>query len=1033
DGVHTLENEGVTRFLELGPDGVLTALAEDSLTEPAGMLAPALRGGRPERETVMGALALIRMSGGSPDWSAALGRARRVPLPGYAFQHARYWLDAPVAAGDAEGLGLNAAEHPLLGAAVALAGRDETLFTGRLSLSTHPWFADHAVAGAVLLPGTGLLELAAHAAEQTGGGRIAELNLAAPLVLPEHGGVQVQVAVGAPDDKDVRTLDIHSRVDEGDWNLNAHGTLDSGTAGAQAAFAAAWPPDGADEVDLSGAYERLDERGFVYGPAFRGLRRAWRDGNEMFAEVVLPDELRPTAGQFLLHPAVLDAALHLLLPGVVDDGPARIPFVWSDVRVYAAGAGVLRVRCTLTDPSAGPGADTVEASLTVTDGAGHPVLSVGSLALRPLSPDALRAASGAARDGSFAVAWNELRGVEAPVDTADWAVVGGPGGGTTPAYADLGAAAAAGARTLLWSPQPLDWAEATGAAFAGTARDELRRTLELVQSFLADERLAQSRLAVVTRGAVPAGLGEDVTDLARAGVWGLLRVAQTENPDRIVLVDADPGTADGDREVSRAVNSGRPQIAIRGGRLLAPGLSRSPGAERPTSPAWDSGTVLVTGATGTLGRVLARHLVTGRGVRSLLLLSRRGEEAPGAGDLRAELTELEVSVRFAACDVADRSALAEVLDTLPREIPLSAVVHTAGVLDDTVIGELSAERLDAVLRPKIDAAWNLHELTRDMDLSAFVLYSSVAGLLGTAGQANYAAGNAFLDALAAHRQAHGLPATSLAWGLWEESSTISGGLSRADRRRLERLGLLPLPSDAAMRLFDTAVAGAQPLVAATHLDLAVLRRQGEQAHPMLRALVPGGDWRRTTASTAQDAANAAPDLSLRLAGLGSAEREEVLADTVRGQVAEVLGHTGGGGVSADRSFQELGFDSLTAVELRNRLNAATGLRLPSTLVFDYPNLAALARRLADEIGSLQAPSPSDGSALADLDRARTAIASMAADDGAARTRVAARLRELLSLAEAADTTAPVTDEYDGEPDLEAATDEELFALLDERE
>ncbi|UQX05328.1 type I polyketide synthase [Streptomyces sp. RerS4] len=1018
DGVRYLEAQGVTDFLELGPDGVLTALAQGSLEQEAGALVPALRRDRPEGESVAGAMALLRMRGARPDFAKLFPGARTVTLPTYAFQHERYWLDDPKAPADAAGLGLAATGHPLLGAAVASAHRDEYLFTGRLSRRTHGWLTEHAVHGTVLVPGTGLVELAARAGEQLGVERVEELMLSAPLVLPEQGGVQVQVVVGEADGAGRRTVEVFSRPDDGDvatdrpWALNANGAL--APAGDAGEALTAWPPAGAAEVSLEGVYERLDSLGYAYGPAFQGLSRLWTLGeDEIFAEVRLPEAQRADAGAFLLHPALLDAALHPLLPGVAfESGQARLPFSWAGVSVHAVGATALRVRLALS----GQETETLQASLTVADATGAPVASVESLLLRPVSKEALREAASTARDGLFRVAWNALPAPAGSVDTSGWAVVGDVTLAGASSYASLEEVAA-----LENVPATVVLAPATGTGdVVEAARRTLRESLAALQSWLADARFEDSTLVVATRGAIATTAGEGVTDLAQAGVWGLVRVAQTENPGRIVLVDLD-----GDTLPAAALGAGEPQIAVRGDELRVPRLARTRQDEEATRPRWDQGTTLITGATGALGGVLARHLVTEHGARHLLLLSRRGIDAPGAEELRTELTGLGAEVTVAACDVTDRESLAGVLAAIPEHAPLTGVIHTAGVLDDTVLSDLTPERLEKVLAPKVDAAWNLHELTKDLDLSAFVLYSSIAGLIGNAGQANYAAGNTFLDALAQYRQANGLPGTSLAWGLWAQASTISGSLEEADLRRLARLGLLPLSSADAMDLFDAAPGTGEPVLAVTRLALEALRKQGDRLPPLLRDLAPAGPRRAVAGGGAAGGAEGGPSLAERLGALPEEERVTLLTDLVRAQVAAVLGHADHSGIDADRAFQELGFDSLTAVELRNQLNAATGLRLPSTLVFDYPNPAALAAYLRKQITveDVSAAAP----VLSDLDKLKSAIQAVASDREAF-DQITGRLRELLDIA---DTAGGGKAEEDAHADLDEASDEELFALLDD--
>ncbi|MEU7088433.1 type I polyketide synthase, partial [Streptomyces achromogenes] len=947
--VRSLLEDGFGTFVEASPHPVL-AVAVQETAEATGHDAAVIGSLRRDEgglERFWLSLGEAHNHGVAVDWQAVFATtgARRVPLPTYAFQRTRHWLETSATPSDASGFGLGSADHPLLGAAVAVADRDGFLLTGKLSRRTHPWLADHTVHGSALLPGTALVELAARAGEYAGCERIEELTLEAPLTLPDGEGLQIQLVVGEADEDGHRRLGVYSRPesaarDRRAWTAHAGGLLAPAT-GEPPTGLLAWPPAGAEEVDLDGVYERVAEHGYSYGPAFRGLRRLWRGDGELFAEVALGEDQQADAGKFVLHPALLDAALHSLLPGVAGDRPPLLPFAWSDVSVHATGASVLRVRLTPTGPES--------VTLLVADGVGAPVATIGSLALRPLSKEALAAAADAHRDGLFRVEWTPLAAPDGDVDTSRWAVVGTgdpafpvAAGRTWPGLDALAAAVDDGAPVpdvVLVVPAVR---ETAAGELPAAARTAVRHHVELARDWLADERFADTRLVAVTRRAVAAGTDDEVTDLVHAGLWGLFRSAETENPGRFALVDLDgrPGGADA---LAAAVASGETQSAVRDGTVVVPRLTRAHPGRAPrdgadTSP-WERGTVLVTGATGTLGRLLARHLVVRHGARRLLLLSRRGADAPGAAELRDELAALGAEAVFAACDAADREALSSVLDTIGAEHPLTAVVHTAGAVDDGLLPGLTPERVDAVLRPKVDAAWHLHELTRDLDLSAFVLYSSLAGLLGTAGQSNYAAGNTFLDALAVHRAAHGLPATSLAWGLWEEGSASTSHLDEVDLKRMARSGLLPLSSEDGLALFDASLTTGETVLAVTALDTAALRHSAEPPS-LLRGLVPA------TRRRARAGASGGSSLAEQLAPLSADERRRILTDLVRGHVAGVLGHPDPDGLDADRAFKELGFDSLTAVELRNRLGSATGLRLPTTLVFDHPTPAAIAAHLS---------------------------------------------------------------------------------------
>ncbi|GAB2825454.1 hypothetical protein GCM10022221_24430 [Actinocorallia aurea] len=946
DSLDRLAADGVTAFVELGPDGVLSALAARALPEGGNAL-PALRPGRPERVTALLALGLAHAAGKDVAWREFFPGARTVPLPTYPFQRERYWLASrPV--GDAAGLGLERPGHPLLGAALSLADAPGTVLTGRISLRTHPWLADHVVQGTAIVPGTALVELAVRAGDETGLPALAELVIEAPLPVPARGGVALQVAAGEPAPDGTRQVTVHSRPEgsAGPWTRHAVGVLAPGRADAPPADSA-WPPAGAEPLDVAGIYPELSDAGLHYGPAFRGLRAAWRTTDGFLAEVALPADT--PADAFGLHPALLDAALHIAAHHGLrtsPEGSNRLPFAYSDVRLHASGASALRVRITLRGDD--------ELALEAADETGAPVVSVGALRARLVSARQLRTAG--------------------PTDLYE-----------------------------------VRWTEAAPSGRSGTDA----QTIEAADAADALERLQEALegdrpLVVLTRGAVAAA-DTDSPVLTAAPVWGLVRAAQAEHPGRIVLVDV----AEGERAPADPFSYGEPQLAVRDGRVLAPRLVRAaPPAEDAQPLTWRTdGTVLITGGTGVLGAAVARHLVQAHGVRNLLLLSRGGPDAPGAKALADDLADLasprtnttgatavdraasdtaapagrlrtetapdrDTSVEAApdsatsagpdgprievvAVDVADREALAAALAAIPPERPLTGIVHTAGVVDDGLIGTLTAERLAGVFGAKADGAWHLHELTEGLDLDAFVLYSSAAGIIGGPGQGSYAAANTFLDALAAHRHARGLPGTSLAWGMWAEPSGVTAHLTDVDRSRAARSGLRPLETGAGLALFDAAVGLARPLLVPAPLDPAALRARGEDLPAVLRALVPAV---RRTAS----AAAGGPSLARRLAGVPEDGREDALVEILREEAAAVLGTTADR-IEPDRPFQEAGLDSLASVELRNRLGALSGLRLSATVTFDHPDARALAAHLL----TLLADAPADGpapAATAEADR-----------------------------------------------------------------
>ncbi|MFC4116911.1 type I polyketide synthase [Nonomuraea zeae] len=1266
-GVAELRRLGVDTFLELGPDATLTAMA-GQLADDASVLVPSLRRDRPEPATFLAALAELHTCGVPVDWSPLAAGAEHVELPTYPFQRHRFWLETAEPAGDVSAAGLNAAGHPLLGAAVSIADGDGLLLTGRLSVRSHPWLADHVVHGVALLPGTAFVELALHAAHLVGCAGVGELTLHAPLTFAGDEQAQVQVRVDAADEDGHRAIIVYSRTGEGDWTRHATGTL---TADAPAADptagsgAAAWPPPGAVAADAGELYPRFADLGVAYGPAFHGVRAAWLAGDDVYAEVVLPEEV--DADGYGVHPALLDAALHAsLLAG--EAGQVRLPFSWSGVTLHAPGATSLRVRLSGTGDN--------KAALTIWDDTGASVANVSALTVRPVSAAQLAGTSGGS-DALLRVDW-----IDAPAPgTTDsgalrWAVAG-----ELPIEPGPEAARWTG---LTNTADPANTADVPGAADVvvafcdGDAREAAGRALALVQEWLAGERDG-ARLVLLTRGAVAAQPGERVTGVGAAAVWGLVRSCQAENPGTFVILDIDDATTWAG--VVAAVESGESQAAVRGGVLRVPRLERETAADllkppdgpwridvtRPgtlanltmaqtpdatlpleagqvrvavkaaglnfrdvlialgmypgaaligsegagvvidvgpgvtefapgdrvmglftgcmgpvaaterrmlahvpsgwtfaqaaaspivfmtafyalrdlaglrqgqrllvhsaaggvgmaatqlarhwgaevygtaSPPKWaalrelgftgdriagsrtldfeqsflaatggegvdvvlDSlagefvdaslrllprggrflemgktdirrpgdvaadhpgvdyqafdltdagldrmreillelgelfdrgvlrplpltcfdvrssgeafrylsqarhigkvvltvpqalsqhepaalrpdGTVLVTGGTGTLGALVARHLVTEHGVRNLLLLGRRGAAAEGVAELVAELSGHGAEVSVAACDAADRDALAAVLAGVPADRPLRAVVHAAGIIDDGIATSLTPERLDSVLRAKASAAWHLHELTAGLDLDAFVLFSSVAGVLGSPGQANYAAANAFLDGLAAHRHALGLPATSLAWGMWAQTSAMTAS-ARQDL-------LVPLTSAEGLSLFDAGLVTARAMLVPVRIDQQALRGLAEsELLPPIAGRLLGTAARPRRARRGGDAAG----LRLRLAGLGETERRRAVLELVVADIAAVLGHDSAQAVAPDRALQEIGFDSLTAVELRNRLNASTGLQLPATLVFDHPTANDLAAYVDSLVQGTEESVPEPGRA-----------------------------------------------------------------------
>ncbi|UCM87945.1 type I polyketide synthase [Streptomyces marincola] len=1023
DGITTLHTHGVRHWIELGPDSTLTTMTRETLDDTTDhTLTPTLHRDRTDTHALHTALATAHTHGTPINWTTLTPTPRTTTttptLPTYAFQRRRYWLDTTRATTGKR----DNAPHPLLTAAITLPAGEGAVFTGEVSFRAQPWLHDHIVHGTAVLPGVAFVDLLLHAAGYVGCDRIEELTHHAFLAVPEQGARQLRLTVGAADESARRPFALYSSPEaEGaeeaaEWTRHASGFLTDG-APAPSFDLTSWPPEGAEQVDVKEFYRGFIERGYEYGPLFQGFQAGWRLGDTIWAEIALPDGTDPE--KYGIHPALLDSALHPLMLWYAADR-VRLPFSWSGAALHAVGPSRLRVRMTRSERDV--------LSLAVADSTGAPVLSIDGLAMREVAPEQLAAARARQSDALFEMNWVA---VPAPAEGGGglWAGVG---------VADLtGALRAAGVEVTdhptlaAVGATPTNGSGPVRVVLAGTgapgdgdpvahAHTTAAELLGNVQDFLSEDALADARLVVLTRGAVATGEGDPVPDPAGGLAWGLLRTAESEHPGRFVVVDLDESAASL-AALPAALATGEPQLAIRDGALLAPRLARAallaPQGEEAAGAGLDpEGTVLITGGTGTLGGLVARHLVERHGVRHLLLVSRRGPKAEGADELADGLRELGAEVTVSACDTADADAVAALLAAVPADHPLTGVFHTAGVLDDAALSSLTPERLAAVLRPKTDAAHHLHRLTRDLDLAAFVLFSSVAGLIGNAGQANYAAANSYLDALAAHRRGQGLPALSLAWGLWAQTSGLTAGLDPVGRARLGRGGITAMPTAQGLGLLDLALGSSRGLLVPARLDLA---RLGEGEAPVPAVL--HGLVRPRARRAAHNGAGEAVTLRQRLAGVGEAEQLDILLSWIRAQVAAILGLGSPDAIDAEGGFLDIGLDSLTSVEFRNNLNQATGLRLPPTTLFDYPTPAQLAAMLRVELAPEEAPAAGLPPALvAELDRLEASLPTVVPD---VRTALAARVQAFLHKLDAADPQGPGMR-------IDAATDDEIFDFID---
>ncbi|MFG2461811.1 SDR family NAD(P)-dependent oxidoreductase [Streptomyces sp. NPDC048523] len=772
-------------------------------------------------------------------------------------------------------------EGKLVGEAQPDADGPGTRYSGALSTARQPWLADHVIGDRVLVPATVFAELAFRAA----GTDVAEGALRlSELVLHEPLVLPASEQVPVQVVADAPDRDGNRPVTV--WarvgeTWTRHAGASVAPVGTPVAAAQDTPWPPAGAEEVAVEYERLAAYGHHYGRAFRAVTGLWRRGAEIFAEVALRPREAAEAGAYTVHPALFDAALHAAL---LAEGPGEGP---GEARVPLALTGVTVHAQGATAARVRLerlGADEVRVTLTGVDG--RPLATVESLVTRvtKIRPAELyKVAWRPATQGGHAGTDHEL------LDTAD----------------------------LLAEPHE---------DMPGRVRELVTAALARVREWVADTR--PGRLLVLTHHAT----GDD-PDPAQAAVAGLVRSAQSEHPGRIVQIDLRGGTATRpalDAALDAALRTGEPQLALQEGTVLVPRLVAA-GPATAAPPALDpDGTVLITGGTGALGASLARYLVAEHGSRHLLLASRGGHTPDWAAELPAE-------VRVVACDVSDRAAVDALVESCRP--PLTGVFHLAGVVADGVVDGMTPERVAEVLAPKADAGWHLHEATADLGLAAFVLYSSAAGVLGRPGQSNYAAANGFLDALAAYRTARGLPARSLAWGPWTTARDDGGMAGRVAPHLLTEGGVPAVTEPEGVELLDSALRTAAPVLVPVPFARAT---QSGSPLPLLADLHPA----RPAPVTVSPAADQAPGAwRKRLAATPEADREAVLAGLLRAELAAVLGFPDADAFPADREFGQLGFDSLTALQFRNRLSAFTRVRLAPTVVLEHPTLEGLSAHL----------------------------------------------------------------------------------------
>ncbi|WP_095961649.1 type I polyketide synthase [Corallococcus macrosporus] len=987
-GMQTLEQAGVKAFLEVGPKPTLVTMGQSCITKEDTLWVGSLRPERSDWQQMLEGLAALHVAGVPVDWRGVdQGRERhKVALPVYPFQRRHHWMDLNGSTWDIPGVSAApeagaARGHPLLGRLHASPSQVKQ-FESSVGAARPAFLKDHGVYGQVLMPGAAYVEMGLAAGASlfgAAGGSVDEITFSQALFLPEEGERRVQLLYSPEGERsgrfEIYSQEEHTGEGEPGWILHAHGKL-SATAPA--------PGERVDverlratlsrEVPVEGYYAKLGQAGLAYGPSFRGIQRLWRGEREVLGRLSLSGSAAAEAGQYLLQPALLDACFQMVGAVLDEEGDAAyLPVGVGQVQVLRGGLGEVWAHATLarSDDPKGPGF-VCDLQLLTEDG--ERVATVERLLLRRIRREELLGAKSKRYQGwLYELEW-QARPLEAHTagtagtgqagtqclllaDTAGvgarlaerlsgsgWHVVTVPADARTPINGRDAALALLGRLRPDATQGPLHvvdlWSLDGGEDdVPAQALAHGSRVLALAQA-LVEAKGTKTSLWLVTRGAQATTEQEHLSDLGSSVLWGLGKSVTREHPDlHCRRVDLDASAPEHEVALLHAEllgASGEDEVALRGTTRRVPRLVRSRklrGASGDTALKPDA-SYLVTGGLGGLGLVVAERLAE-RGARHLVLMGRR-EPGPEA---RARLDALEqrgVTIHCVQGDVAVAADVERVLAGLSGRVPpLRGVIHSAGVIDDGLFMQMTPERLARAFAPKVSGGWNLHRALQGTALDFFVVFSSAASLIGSAGQANYVAANAFLDALARFRQAEGLPALSLNWGAWAE---VGAAAEEQIRRRMEQLGFGVIPPEEGLQVFEQALS-LRGQLGVLPVDWAVLGRRGRS--PLFEAFIE-------KASPA-----AGEGIRQRLERLPPKERRGALRAHVGELVNGVLGRPVTEPLDPNQGFFEFGMDSLMSVELRNVLQRSLGTSLPATVAFDNPTVNGLVDYLAAEVLGLK--------------------------------------------------------------------------------